>query len=522
MPIDTPDWVRDAVFYQIFPDRFARSERVRKPGHLEPWDSPPTVHGFKGGDLLGVVERLDYLADLGITALYFNPIFQSASNHRYHTYDYLAVDPLLGGDAALRELLDAAHARGMRVVLDGVFNHASRGFWPFHHVMEAGRDSPYRGWFHFDEAALEAGRPIRAYPDDPQALDTAHVPEDQRSGARSLAALGYRAWWDLPALPKLNTDNPEVREYLFGVAEHWIRFGADGWRLDVALEIADETFWREFRRRVKAVNPDAYIVAEVWHEEPRYLQGDQFDAYMNYPLAASITSFAGAPHLDRRVLRQHFGLDATIYPIDGSEFARRVEHGLALYDPAVVAVQLNLLDTHDTPRYLAMTGGDVASLRLATILQMTLPGAPSIYYGDEIGMTGEQDPGSRAAFPWDDRRSWNVELLAFTRGAVAARHAHPVLRRGSYRTVAAAGTAMAFLRAPVAGVPGPAVVVAINAGDASAPLQLDLPDLTGYGLVAVPWAGMPDVPAGGVAVRDGRAGMTVPPRAGLVLRAEAP
>ncbi|HEX5590248.1 MAG TPA: glycoside hydrolase family 13 protein [Candidatus Limnocylindrales bacterium] len=520
MPIETPDWVRDAVFYQIFPDRFARSERVPKPGDLEPWDSPPTVHGFKGGDLLGVAERLDYLAELGITALYFNPVFQSASNHRYHTYDYFAVDPLLGGDAALRELIDAAHARGMRVVLDGVFNHASRGFWPFHHVMETGAASPYRRWFHFDQEALDAGRPVRAYPLDPQALDTANVPDEQRAGAGSLTALGYRAWWDLPALPKMNTDNPEVREYLFTVGEHWMRFGADGWRLDVALEISDESFWREFRRRVKAVNPEAYIVAEVWHEDPRYLQGDQFDAYMNYPLAASITSFTGASHLDRRVLHQHFGLDSTIFPIDGAEFARRVEHSLALYDPAVVAVQLNLLDTHDTPRFLAMCSGDQDSLRLATLLQMTLPGAPSIYYGDEIGMTGEQDPGCRAAFPWDRRDAWDEGLLAFNRGAIAARHANPVLRRGAYRTVAAWGAAMAFVRTPEAGVPGPAVVVAINAGDATVPLDLAIPELDGRRLVALTWPGMAAGPDGGVAVRDGRAAVSVPPRAGLILRSE--
>ena len=521
MPIETPDWVRDAVFYQIFPDRFAKSERVRKPGHLEAWESPPTIHGFKGGDLLGVAEHLDYLAELGITALYFNPVFQSASNHRYHTYDYLAVDPLLGGDAALRELLDAAHARGMRVVLDGVFNHASRGFWPFNHVLETGAASPYREWFYFDQEALDAGRPVRAYPEDPQALDTSDVPEGQRAGARSLQANGYRAWWDLPALPKLNTDNPEVREYLFGVAEHWIRFGADGWRLDVALEISDETFWREFRQRVKAVNPDAYIVAEVWHEDPRHLQGDQFDAYMNYPLAAAITSFTGASHLDRRVLRAHFGLDSTIYPIDGPEFARRVERGLDLYDPAIVAVQLNLLDTHDTPRFLAMAGGDKASLRLATLLQMTLPGAPSIYYGDEIGMTGEMDPGCRGSFPWSDPGSWDEELLAFTRGAVAARRANAVLRRGSYRTVGAWGAAMAFLRELVPGIAGLPMIVAVNAGDAAVPLDLDLSDLTGHRLVPVPWAGMPDAPAGGLVVRDGRATLEVPPRAGIVLRAEA-
>jgi len=520
VPIETPDWVRDAVFYQIFPDRFAKSERVPKPGRLEPWDSPPTIHGFKGGDLVGVAEHLDYLADLGITALYFNPIFQSASNHRYHTYDYLAVDPLLGGDAALRELLEAAHGRGMRVVLDGVFNHASRGFWPFHHVMETGAASPYRDWFYFDNEALEAGRQVRAYPEDQRPLDTSNVPDEQRLGLASQAAFGYRAWWDLPALPKLNTDNPEVREYLFGVAEHWIRFGADGWRLDVALEIKDESFWREFRRRVKAVNPEAYIVAEVWHEEPRYLHGDQFDAYMNYPLGEAITSFTAAAHLDRRVLRQQFNLDSAIHPIDGAAFARRVEHSLSLYDPEVVAVQLNVLDSHDTPRFLAMASEDKASLRLATLLQMTLPGAPSIYYGDEIGMTGEQDPGCRATFPWDHRDTWDEDLLAFMKGAVSLRHGNPVLRRGSYRTVAAWDAAVAFMRGPVADAPGPEVVVAVNARDAEIELDLDLPDLTGRQLVAVSWPGMPDPPPDPVTVSDGRATVHLPPRAGVVLRAE--
>ncbi len=179
MPIDTPDWVRDAVFYQVFLDRFASSPRVVKPGPLEPWDAPPTDHGFKGGDLLGVAERLPYLADLGITALYLTPVFASASNHRYHTYDYFSVDPLLGGDAALRELLDAAHGRGMRVVLDGVFNHTGRGFWAFHHVLENGAGSPYRDWFHFDPSALDGRRPLRPYP---RATDPERTPRSQSGG----------------------------------------------------------------------------------------------------------------------------------------------------------------------------------------------------------------------------------------------------------------------------------------------------------------------------------------------------
>ncbi|MBI2763021.1 MAG: glycoside hydrolase family 13 protein [Chloroflexi bacterium] len=519
MSIETPDWVKDAVFYQIFPDRFAQSSRVPKPGRLESWDSPPTRHGFKGGDLLGVAEHLDYLQDLGVTAIYFNPIFQSASNHRYHTYDYMAVDPLLGGDAALRELIDAAHGRAMRVVLDGVFNHASRGFWPFHHVMETGSSSPYRQWFHFDEGALEAGRTIRAYPEREEPLDTTNVPDAQRAGEGSMEAFGYRAWWNLPALPKLNTDNPEVREYLFSVAEHWIRFGADGWRLDVALEIADGSFWQEFRRRVKAVRPDAYIVAEVWHEEPRYLQGDRFDAYMNYPWAAAVTSFVGGPYLDRRVLRQHFGLDETIRGIDAEEFARRLERNFSVYDPAVVAVQLNLLDTHDTPRFLTIAGHDSASLRLATIIQMTCPGAPSIYYGDEIGLRGEQDPGSRGAFPWDRPETWDHDLLAFVRGAVAARHANPVLRRGSFRVAHATGPVIGYLRAPVAGVDGAATLVAINVGHDDLTVEIDVPELDAQVFEAALWAGMPDANPERLAIVNGRVAVRVPARSGVVLQA---
>ena len=227
---DPPAWVTDAIVYQIFPDRFARSPRVHKPGRLEDWDAPPTRHGFKGGDLLGIVEHLDYLVDLGINTISLNPIFASAANHRYHTYDYRQVDPLLGGEAAFRELLDTAHQRGLRVILDGVFNHAGRGFWPFHHVLENGAASPYLDWFVVNPEWLSSGRPLHAYP------------ESQDSAAprrrESLSAFGYRAWWDLPALPKLNTDNPDVREFLLTVAEDWTRFGADGWRLDVATEIA--------------------------------------------------------------------------------------------------------------------------------------------------------------------------------------------------------------------------------------------------------------------------------------------
>ena len=192
---DPPAWVADAVFYQIFADRFAISPRVAKPGPLEAWDAPPTEHGFKGGDLLGIVEHLDYLSALGINALYLTPIFAAAANHRYHTYDYYSVDPLLGGDAALRELLDAAHGRGMRVVLDGVFNHSGRGFWPFHHVVENGAQSPYVDWFHLDLDAVRA-RGLRPYPtdDEVERMHAAAQESERRRGIVSQRNLGYRAW----------------------------------------------------------------------------------------------------------------------------------------------------------------------------------------------------------------------------------------------------------------------------------------------------------------------------------------
>jgi glycosidase len=226
-----PDWVKDAVFYQIFPDRFSKSDVVIKPSNLEPWDSPPSSHGYKGGDLNGVVNRLDYLADLGITAIYLNPIFQSASNHRYHTHDYFQVDPLLGGNQAFRTLIKEAHRRDIRIVLDGVFNHASRGFYRFNDLLENGEKSPWSDWFIIKKW------PLNAY--DPNSPPN------------------YECWWDLPALPKLNTDNPEVREYIMEVAEYWLReYDIDGWRLDVPTEIRTPGFWEEFRYRVKKVKPD--------------------------------------------------------------------------------------------------------------------------------------------------------------------------------------------------------------------------------------------------------------------------
>lgn len=517
MTPDPPAWVRDAVFYQVFPDRFAASVRVPKPGPLEPWDAPPTHHGFKGGDLLGIAERLPYLAKLGVTVLYLTPIFASASNHRYHTYDYFAVDPLLGGNDGLRELTDAAHARGMRLILDGVFNHTGRGFWPFHHVLESGAASPYRNWFHFDDGRLAAGRPVVAYPeaippgvalDEPPFADRREEPGD-----RSLHRLGYRAWWDLPALPKLNTDEPAVREYIFGVAEHWLRFGIDGWRLDVPEEIADPAFWAEFRRRCRAVDPEAYLVGEIWHRAPDWLAGDRFDALMNYPLAEAILSFVAAGRLDERMLAFHHEYRANVSPIDGPAFARRIEEIMGWYSPAVTLSQLNLLGSHDTPRFVTFASADRASYRLAVLLQATLPGAPCVYYGDEIGMEGGPDPDCRRAFP-PDEADWDADILAFVRAAFALRHARPELRRGSLRVLGAGGGAVVFLRS---GGDGSATLVTLNAGDAAVRLTVQARELAGRSLVP---AALPGWIPPTVALGDGASvELSLAARSGSVLLA---
>lgn len=416
--IHTPDWVKHAVFYQIFPDRFAFSAEVEKPSNLEPWSSPPTRQGYKGGDLLGVVERLDYLQELGITAIYFTPVFQSASNHRYHTHDYYQVDPLLGGNAALRALIDACHARGIKVVLDGVFNHASRGFFQFNDILENGPHSPWLDWFTIEDW------PLSAY-------DGAHP-------------ANYLSWWGMRELPRLNTDNPQVREFIMRIAEHWLRFGIDGWRLDVPTEITAPGFWQEFRQRVKAINPEAYIVGEIWRDAGEWLQGDQFDAVMNYLFAGATIAYTAGSRVLPELIE---GRDYAATPaLSAMSYAATIDWIQRLYPQEIQLAQLNLLNSHDTARLLTIAQGDRASVELATLLLLTFPGAPSIYYGDEIGLPGGSDPDSRRTFPWDEPAEWDQATLAYHKQLIAIRHAHAALRTGSFHRLYADLDVYAFVR----------------------------------------------------------------------------
>lgn len=449
MSIRTPDWVKDAVFYQIFPDRFARSPRTEHvPGiQFKQWGTPPKEQGFQGGDLRGIVDKLDYLKDLGINALYLNPIFASASNHRYHTYDYMQVDPLLGGDDAFRELLDAAHAEGIRVVIDGVFNHASRGFWAFHHILEEGGNSPYLDWF------TVRGWPLRPYE---------HTKDNPHN---------YDAWWGLPALPKFNVANPGARQYLLDVARYWIEFGADGWRLDVPEEINDPSFWRTFRKIVKKANPEAYITGEIWRQAQEWLQGDRFDSVMNYLFSRAAINYFGAKTLPEDYKPGGYAL----HSLNTKQFSKAVKEMLTIYDWEINLAQLNLIDSHDTARTLWMVGGDESALRLCTLFQMTMPGAPCIYYGDEIGMTGGHEPESRGAFPWDEEESWDYDLYDFYKRAIAMRHQHPALRTGDFKELYARGNIYAFART----LGNEEMIVAFNVGVRRSSFDLNLPDTTG-------------------------------------------
>ena len=312
MAFHTPDWVKNAVFYQIFPDRFARSaRRPPMPGvTFKPWGTPPEEQGFQGGDLYGVVDKLDYLQDAGRQRALSEPDFLVAANHRYHTFDYMQVDPLLGGNAALRELLDAAHARDMYVVLDGVFNHASRGFWAFHHILECGGNSPYLDWFTVQ------GWPLRPYEHD------AEHPAN------------YDAWWGIPALPKFNIKNAGVRQYLLDVARYWIDFGIDGWRLDVPEEIDDPAFWHAFRKTVKKANPDAYIVGEIWHAAAEWLQGDRFDAVMNYVFSRLALGFFAAETLNTEYKPGGYSL----VTLDARDLMAGIHHMYSIYPWQVAQV----------------------------------------------------------------------------------------------------------------------------------------------------------------------------------------
>ncbi len=380
MTYSAPNWLQDAIFYQIFPERFCNGDAANDPPGAQPWGAAPQRDNFFGGDLQGILDRLPYLRDLGVTALYLTPIFEARTNHKYDTCDYLHIDPAFGDLPLLRRLVQEAHRQGLRVMLDAVFNHCGDGFWAFADLMQHGESSPYKDWFF------------------PQSLPLRQAPAN------------YQTCGGAVDLPKLNTANPALRRYLLDAAVYWTReAGIDGWRLDVPWKVPMD-FWREFRQAVKSANPEACIIGEVWRDPQPWLAGDTCDGIMNYPLRDAILDFCVRDAMDAE---------------DFDYFTARLRQ---TYGPAA-PFQLNLLGSHDTPRLLTLCNGDVERALLAIACQFTLLGAPMVYYGDEVGMEGHNDPDCRRCMVWDAEKLELYDLHGHAEAnAMPPRAPRPALR----------------------------------------------------------------------------------------------
>ena len=372
-----PEWVKTATCYQIFPERFAVGKSEKDLGYVNTeWGVKPTPKSYYGGDLTGIREHLDYLVDLGVNVLYLTPVFCSPTNHKYEITDYETVDPAFGGNEALKTLIEDAHKLGIRVMLDGVFNHCSCLHPFFRDAQKNGKQSPYYDWFFWKEDG------------------------------------SYLTFGSVKTMPKLNTGNPDVIRYFSRVAVMWMRdYGADGWRLDVSDEISHK-FLRAFRDAVMQQNPEAIIIGEDWHRAVRYLNGDEYDGIMNYGVTKAC--------LDLLAFKT----------IDSKAFRDRVVRLYHTYSIAANQKMLNLLGSHDTDRFLTRVGGDGERFRTAAAIMFFYPGIPCVYYGDEIGMEGGYDPDCRRTFDWK-AENWDKETRNLIRQLMRLKK-EPALSEGTF------------------------------------------------------------------------------------------
>ncbi len=386
-PCDTmtvPSWVETAVCYQIFPERFAVGASQKDTGYINTsWGELPTPKSYYGGDLIGIREKLPYLGELGVNVLYMTPVFCSPTNHKYEITDYETVDPAFGGNEALKALIADAHAMGIRIMLDGVFNHCSSRHPFFLDARKRGKASEYYDWFFWNGDGT------------------------------------YLTFGSVETMPKLNTGNPEVIRYFSRVAVMWMRdYGADGWRLDVSDEISHR-FLRHFREAVLAQNPEAIIIGEDWHRAVRYLNGDEYDGIMNYGVTKAC-------------------LDLLAFEtIDSGTFRDRLVRLYHTYSIPANRKMLNLLGSHDTHRFLTRVGGDGQRLRTAAAIMFFYPGIPCVYYGDEIGMEGGYDPDCRRCFDWN-RENWNQETHSLIKQLIRWKK-EPALSGGEFAVEEADG-----------------------------------------------------------------------------------
>ena len=416
-PFVVPNWVEKTVFYQIFPDRFENGDVTNDPANLTTWNAAPTGNSRMGGDVAGVEKHLPYLSDLGISGVYFNPVFQSPSNHRYDTQDYKKIDPQFGTNAEFGALTRDLQKRGIRTVMDFVFNHTATTFAPFADVRKKGAASTYKDWY------LAKSYPLRVQ--DPP---------------------NYLAWSGYAAMPRLNLTNPATANYMLDLVNYWDKEAAlSGLRLDVADEV-DVRFWRQLRARAKGLDPQLWIVGERWGDASPWLRGDQWDGAMNYPfLFANVDFFA-----DQKS--------------SASQFTARLMEIYDAYPPQAARAMMNILSSHDRPRFLSVAHNDARLQQLAATVQFTWPGAPSIYYGEEIGMKGGADPANRAGMEWSKATPQNT-MLGFYKKLIAIRNSNPVLQSGTPKILASNDAAQTFAYSRTLGAQ--AAIVAVNRSDSA-------------------------------------------------------
>ena len=383
--IDNVEWLNNGVFYQIFVERFAKGS-VKDESYINcQWDDLPTPKSFHGGDLDGITNNLEYIQNLGVTALYLTPIFKSISNHKYDISNYFQVDEMFGGNKALKRLVTECHDRGLKIILDAVFNHVSEDFEPFQDVLKKGNESEYYDWFIIDGPRIN----------------------DQKDNYACFAACNY--------MPKLNTNNPKVQQYLLEVVEYWMNnFDIDGWRLDVADEVSHD-FWRLMRRKVKSIKPEAVLIGENWHNSEPYLNGDQFDSIMNYGVTKSMLDYWSKESLNE----------------EGLSYA--LNRQLMRYSDTTNNMMFNLLDCHDTHRFLNEVKSNADKLVCALVTLTFLPGSINLYYGTEILLEGGFDPDSRRAFNFNRLNDEKIHLYSNVICFILKLKEQPALKEGKVK-----------------------------------------------------------------------------------------
>ncbi len=425
---DLPEWTKGIVYYQIFVERFNNGDKTNDPENVQDWKYKETSNlgskGFFGGDLKGVIDKIDYLKDLGINAIYFNPIFESVTSHKYDTKDYLKIDGNFGDMYLFEKLMTISKDNNIKIILDGVFNHSGDEFWAFEDIKKYNEDSEYIDWFFVK-----------------------NFPVEDREGK----AVNYIGWNGFSHMPKFNLENDSVKEYIKSIINFYDNMGINGWRLDVANEVFRE-FWIEcFRPEVKTLNEESLIVGEIWGDAKTYLMGEMFDSVMNYPFREALLNYLTKPVHSAKI------------------FANLTELFLNSYPPQVLDSLWNIVDSHDTARILSSVYGDLNLMKLAVVIQMTFKGSPVIYYGTEIGLDGLKDPFCRKPMIWDEDEQ-NLDLYNFYKALISLREEYEPIKYGDIKFLNKEGKILVYSRF----IDDQEIVIAINPSDNNERVNLDI------------------------------------------------